>query len=264
MEWQLAMFKKTLKKKMRLKHLKRHIGGLSGDTRCFFVSCGDNNGAMNYFLRELGGKWVWADLEKKSIPEMEKLLGQKVEHVHPDKLPFADNSFDLVISVDVHEHLLDPHQFTQELHRITKGNGQIIVTVPNGNERKIATRIKNAVGMTKEKYGHIREGLDLPELRELLEDVRFVPEKATSFSRFFTEMLELSINFLYVNVLSKKSEEPVEKGTIAPATKKQLESVKRMLRIYSIIYPVFWVISKLDMVVFYTRGYVVMVSGRKT
>lgn len=264
MNWQLGMFKRTLKKKMRLKHLKHHIGTLSADTKCFFVSCGDNNGALNYFLRELGGAWSWADLERKSIVEMEELLGQKVEHVRPDRLPFPDNSFDLVISVDVHEHLPDPHTFTKELHRVTRDDGQIIVTVPNGDERKIATRIKNAVGMTKEKYGHVREGLDVPELRALLADARFEPGKATSFSNFFTEMLELSINFLYVNVLAKKSEEPVEQGTIAPATKKQLESVKKMLRIYSVIYPFFWLVSKLDLLLFYTRGYVVMMSGRKT
>ena len=263
MEWQLAMFRKTLKKKMRLRHLKLHLRPLSPGMKCFFVTCGDNNGAMNYFLRELGGEWFWADLERKSIAEMEDLLGQTVEHVRPDRLPFPDNSFDVVIAVDVHEHIPDPRPFTAELYRITRENGQVIVTVPNGNEKKTATRIKNAVGMTKEKYGHVREGLDLPELRQLLEGARFRPDKATTFSRFFTEMLELSINFLYVNVLAKKSHEPVGEGTIAPATKKQLESVKKALRAYSLVYPLFWVISRLDLLVLYRRGYVVMVSGSK-
>jgi SAM-dependent methyltransferase len=261
--WQLIMFQKTLKKKMRLKNLKNHIGHLAGDAKCLFITCGDNNGAMNYYLRELGGQWQWADLEKKSISDIEELLEEKVHHVSPEKMPFADDSFDLVISVDVHEHLTEPAGFTRELYRVSRANGRVIVTVPNGDERKIATRIKNAIGMTKEKYGHVREGYDLPELRELLIGARFTPGMESSFSRLFTELLELSLNFLYVNFLAKKSKAPVEKGTIAPATRDQLESVKKTYRFYSLIYPLFWLISKFDVLVLYTRGYVVMVSGRK-
>jgi SAM-dependent methyltransferase len=261
--WQLAMFQKTLKKKMRLKNLKNHIGSLSREAKCLFITCGDNNGAMNYYLREMGGQWQWADLETKSITGMEELLEEKVHHVSSEKLPFADDSFDLVISVDVHEHLAEPSGFTRELYRVARANGRVVVTVPNGDEKKIATRLKNAIGMTKEKYGHVREGYDLPELRELLIGARFTPGKESSFSRFFTELLELSLNFLYVNFLARRSKAPVERGTIAPATRDQLESVKKTYRLYSYIYPLFWLISQFDVLVLHTRGYVVMMSGTK-
>ena len=86
---------------------------------------------------------------------------------------------------------------------------------------------------------------------------------AASFSRFFTEMLELGINLLYVKVLSKKSNAPVEYGTIAPATKDQLKSVKKSYKLYSLIYPIFWLISKLDLIFFSSVGYVVIVEGKK-
>jgi len=142
--WQLKMFQKTLKKRLRLKALKRHLGQVTNNHQCLLVTCGDNNGAMNYYLRELGGKWFWADLEEKSIQEMSELLQEKVFHVSEKNLPFPDSRFDLVISIDVHEHLQDPHPFTRELWRVTKSKGKVIVTVPNGDETKIATRVKNA------------------------------------------------------------------------------------------------------------------------
>jgi hypothetical protein len=117
--------------------------------------------------------------------------------------------------------------------------------------------------MTKEKYGHVREGFDLPELCELL-SVNGVQARANStFSKFFTEMLELSVNFLYVNILSKKSRAKVEKGTIAPATQDQLKSIKKSYQLYSFIYPVFLLISKLDLILFNSIGYVIVVEGRK-
>jgi len=261
--WQIKMFQKTLKKKLRLKALKKHIGGLSSDDSCLLVTCGDNNGAMNYHLREIGGKWSWADYESTSIQEMSELLGDEVVQIKDDSLPFPDNFFDCVVSIDVHEHLTDPNPFTKELWRVTKPGGKIIVTVPNGDEEKLVTKIRNFVGMTKEKYGHVREGFTLNELKELLSSNGFMPIAETSFSKFFTEMLELSLNFLYVNVLSKKNHRAKEADTIAPATQDQLKSVEKTYKMYSLIYPVFWLISRLDIIFFGSTGYVVVVEGRK-
>jgi SAM-dependent methyltransferase len=263
MPWQIKMFQKTLKKKLRLKALRKHIGSLGENELCLLVTCGDNNGAMNYYLRAIGGCWSWADYEAKSILEMSELLGDEVLHVKDDSLPFPSDHFDYVVSIDVHEHLPDMNPFTKELWRVAQKGAKVIVTVPNGDETKLATRIKNFIGMTKEKYGHVREGLDLPELNELLENNGIAPVGNSTFSKFFTEMLELAINFLYVNILSKKSPSKVRQGTIAPATEDQLKSIEKTYRIYSLVYPFFRTISALDALFWYTRGYVVMIEGRK-
>jgi hypothetical protein len=76
-------------------------------------------------------------------------------------------------------------------------------------------------------------------------------------------MLELSINFLYVNILSKKNKTKVDKGTIAPATKDQIKSIEKTYRMYSFIYPFFRLISMLDVIFWGSRGYAVVVEGRK-
>ena len=262
--WQLRMFQKTLKKKMRFRCLKKHLGTISPSDKCLLVTCGDNNGAMNYRLKELGGHWSWADLEDTSIEEMSALLGDDVKHAQHDKLPFPDSTFDRIISIDVHEHLEDPIIFTKELSRITKPKGQIIITVPNGDETKLAVKVKHAIGMTKEKYGHVRVGFDIPELKEIMKESRIEPYAESTFSRFFTEMLELTINYVYVNILAKRSKTKVEAGTIAPGTREQVKSVEKTYKLYSLIYPLYWLISKLDALLFFTDGYVVVVEGRRS
>ena len=90
-----------------------------------------------------------------------------------------------MISIDVHEHLKDPYPFTAELVRVTTPGGRVIITVPNGDETKLATRIKNFVGMTKEKYGHVREGFDIPELKTLMGNNDIHPCAESSFSKFY-------------------------------------------------------------------------------
>ncbi len=261
--WQLKFFSKTLKKKMKLELLKKHLGNTNGQ-RCLLVTCGDNNGALNYYIKKCGGEWTWADLEEKSIKEMEEFLKEKVIHVKDSRnLGFPDNYFDCVMTIDVHEHLVDPLPFTRDLYRITKADGRIIVTVPNGNTRMFANRIKNLLGMTKEKYGHMRVGYEIPELQRLLKEVNYKPYASSSYSKFFTEAIELIINFVYVTKLSKKSKVKVEEGTIAPATHEQLKSVEKSYKLYSLVYPIFSIISSLDRLFPTTTGYAVVVEAKK-
>jgi SAM-dependent methyltransferase len=262
--WQLRMFHKSLKKKMRYGVLKKHLGDIGENEKCLLVTCGDNNGAMNYYLRELGGIWSFADLEDTCIAEMSELLNQTVVLAKDDKLDYPNAHFDRVVTIDVHEHLGDPVPFSQEVGRITRPGGQVICTVPNGDESKVVVKIKHAVGMTTDEYGHTRVGITIPELKEIMQRSKVEPSVTSTFSRFFTESLELTINFLYVKVLAKRGKAKVDKGQIAPATQDQLKSVEKTFKIYSIIYPIYWLISRLDSLIFFTEGYVVVVEGRRS
>jgi len=48
-----------------------------------------------------------------------------------DRLPFADGEFDIVNSNSVIEHLFDPSNYMQEIHRILKPGGYLIVVTPH-------------------------------------------------------------------------------------------------------------------------------------
>jgi SAM-dependent methyltransferase len=262
--WQLRMFDKSLKKRLKVNALKRHLGALQGQ-KCLLMTCGDNNGAMNYHLRQMGGNWVWSDFEDKCIKEMEELLGDTVHLLDKETctLPFPDQHFDLVVSIDVHEHLDDPIPVSKELYRVVKNGGKVVVTTPNGNDRKWAVRIKELVGMTTTEYGHVRIGFDVPDLERLLVNVGLRPYGSSSYSKFFTEMLELVINFAYVKKLSKKSKARVELGTIAPTTFDQLQSVQKSYQLYALVFPLFWGISQLDRLLAFNRGYAVIVEAKR-
>jgi SAM-dependent methyltransferase len=47
------------------------------------------------------------------------------------KLPFADNSFDMVVSCETIEHVPDVEAAVQEMHRVTKSGGKLFLTTPN-------------------------------------------------------------------------------------------------------------------------------------
>jgi len=260
--WQLRMFSKTLKKQQKLRLLLRQIGPTHG-RRCLLVTNGDNNGALNFRFREQGGEWVWVENEEEHIAEMEQLLGEQVRRGEPSRIPVEDDSFDVVVSIDVHEHLDDCAPFNRELRRVVRPGGTVVVTTPNGDAWKPVTVLKNLVGMTKEKYGHKVIGYNVAAHRGMLRDAGLLPVAAGSYSKFFTEMLELMINFAYVMVLAGKSKTRVKSGTIAPSSGEQLRSVEKQYRIYAAAYPLLYLVSRLDLLLFFCTGYAVSVVARR-
>jgi 2-polyprenyl-3-methyl-5-hydroxy-6-metoxy-1,4-benzoquinol methylase len=262
--WQLQMFERSLKKQQKLAALLSVLGDVEGQN-CLLVTCGDNNGALNWHFKSQGGNWSWADAEEDSTEQIAALTGDPVASMDKEapELPFPDDHFDVVMTIDVHEHLRNPNAFNLELARVAKPSGRVIVTTPNGDGSKLANRIKKMIGMRPEDYGHYVIGYDVPDLQDQLEKVGLKPYTHTSYARFFTEMLELVINFAYVKVLSKRSKAEVQKGQIAPQNKDQIESVEKTYKLYSLVYPFFLLFSKLDTLVSFRRGYAVVVAARK-
>ena len=117
--------------------------------------------------------------------------------------------------------------------------------------------------MTKEEYGHVRDGFTVAELSELLLHNEIKPYKTSTFSGFFTELVEFIINFGYVKILTGKKNSDRKEGEIAPQNKDQLKSVRKVYRLYSLIYPFAFLVSQLDRLLFFTDGYVTIVAGRK-
>jgi SAM-dependent methyltransferase len=175
-------------------------------------------------------------------------------------LPFEDDRFDAVVAIDVHEHLADPVPFTAELKRVARPGAKVVVTVPNGNPRKLAVRLKRFLGMTPAVYGHERWGFDIEELSAMLRKGGLEPVASSSYSRFFTELVELGINFLYVKVLRKKDDG--DSHAIAPGSEEDLRKVQKSYRMYALAYPVFRAISALDALIPFRRGYAVVVEAR--
>lgn len=262
--WQLQMFRYSLKKQQKMRALLSMIGETDGK-KCLLITCGDNNGAMNWYFKQHGGDWSWADAEPDFTQQIGEVTGDEV--VTFDKrdpqLPFEDDEFDLLVTIDVHEHLQNPELLNQELFRLVSSVGRVYVTTPNGEKDKLATRIKKLVGMGPEQYGHYVIGYEIPQLREQLDEVGFIPVEDSSYSRFFTEMVELGINFVYVKLLSSRGTTGAKTGQISPQTRSQVKSVEKTLKFYKFIYPLISLISKLDFLDRSPQGYAVIVEARK-
>ena len=242
--WQIKMFQRSLKKQQKLRALSELLGETTGK-KCLLVTCGDNNGALNWYFREHGGEWTWADVSGDNNDQIAELLNEPVHVLKNDDFQLPSEHFDCVIAIDVLEHLQQDQPFLKELKRVLKRGGKAVITVPNGDRRLLANRIKWWLGMTPDVYGHTRAGYTVAELSDAIRRSGLDPEASSGYSRFVTEMIELVINFGYVRVLAKKRGS-VPSGHIAPVSAGELKTHGIAYQIYSLVFPVVRAISLLD------------------
>jgi len=258
--WQLQIFSKSIKKKEKAKLLLKDL-----DIESSFVICdlGCAQGILSYFLRQKGGYWVSTDLDMTNLKTSLELLESNCLQTGPGILPFQNEAFDMVVCLDYLEHLEDDDQCLREIHRILKKEGQLILATPHTGKVFLLNRLRPHLGMKMEFYGHKREGYRSEDLEAMLTKTGFQVERIKTFSRFFSEFIELLINFLYIKMSSRKFTDSLRDGHIRPTTADEFGSKKKTFKLYSLIYPLTWLITRLDKLLFFQRGYSVLVWATK-
>jgi len=95
------------------------------------LDLGAGFGLLSKKIGELGYDVTACELDPVRISHIRK-IGLKCDKVDLNcKLPYNDRLFDIVISSDVIEHLTRPYDFIQEIGRVTKKGGMLIITTPN-------------------------------------------------------------------------------------------------------------------------------------
>lgn len=259
--WQLQIVKKSLKKKEKLKLLEKHL-----ITEPSFVALdlGCAQGILSYFLRQKPCLWVSTDLDFANLMTSQTVIEKNLIQLSEGILPFKSQSFDLVVSLDFLEHLENDDQCLEEIHRVLKKEGQLVIAVPHTGKFFILHKLRTALGLKLEFYGHKREGYSLKELQTKLNKTHIQLTKHITFSRFFSESLELILNFLYIKFLSPKTPEHLRDGFIKPSTSSEFNSRKKAFKAYSVIYPLVLLVSHLDKLLFFQKGYGLMIWAKKT
>lgn len=259
--WQIRIFNRSLKKRLKWELLERILpAALPPTARCLDLGCA--KGTFSWLLRTRGGGWVSADLDDANLIATRDLVGPSVVRVDYRRLPFADGAFDLVSVLDFLEHVEEDDRCLEELSRTLKPGGTFLLSAPATGRFFLANRLRRLAGMTMADYGHVREGYRLEDLAARLENLGFRVTLRATYSRFFTEFLELLLNVFYVRTKSR-SREATRDGAITPGSAAEVRSLEKTLRLYNLIYPFFWLASRLDSLLFFTHGYVVVLLARK-
>jgi len=258
--WQLQLVKKSLKKKEKIRLLQLTVPFRPRRTA---LDLGCAQGILGYFARRRGGFWVHADEDLANLRTARDLLGDDLVQLRGVSLPFGDAAFDLILCLDYLEHIDEDDRVLAEIFRVLKREGTFIAVTPHTGAFFLMHRLRSALGLRLEHFGHKREGYSSSELKDKLGRAGFRVEKTVTYSRFFSEFFELILNVVYIKRLARRPTAKLRDGHIRPSSREEFRAQEKSFALYSLLYPLVWTLSRLDSLLFFLKGYSLMVWAKK-
>lgn len=137
--WQSILLKKGLSILYKPREIfwKKHLDSLNIKKGKNLLDLGCGQGVfLARLVREYGVKGTGVDISKKSIEFANKTYSNKsLKFINSDinKLPFRSSCFDYVVSFDVLEHIKDQEKAVNEMVRVLKKGGKILIYTLNRN-----------------------------------------------------------------------------------------------------------------------------------
>ena len=114
-----------------------------------------------------------------------------------ENLPFSDSSFDGVLCSSVLEYTNEPQLCLNEIARITKPGGTLLVSVPNSRSvvrlgLRVAFRLTNWTGSPRPRYlAHSRHQYSMAQFSEFLRIQNYQSDYVAAFGRSFPTWLRM-------------------------------------------------------------------------
>jgi ubiquinone/menaquinone biosynthesis C-methylase UbiE len=129
------------RRKYKIKVISRFLNDIRGES---VLDIGIGSGFFTRLCIQKGARVFSTDFADPIIeyhghenPDFRLIQG------NAEELPFRDSSFDLILALDVLEHLHMPLVFLRELNRVLKSGGRIILSTPNtrGHLQRVIKRL---------------------------------------------------------------------------------------------------------------------------
>jgi ubiquinone/menaquinone biosynthesis C-methylase UbiE len=185
-------------------HVHRYLEAIKliqGKSKVLDIACGTGFGS--FLLAEKGFHVTGADISEDTI----KACAAKYKHANLNfiaadgtKLPFADETFDAVISFETIEHTKAFREMLSEFKRVTKNNGLVIISTPN-------ILVNSPDGVVRNPY-HTQEWnykeLDIL-LKEIFPEVKISGQEYIRYrkKKFRMALGQMAENFMYLRGVRK-------------------------------------------------------------
>lgn len=178
---------KPLQGSAHLERLAKKTGVKSGDA-VLDIACG--LGEWLHVCMSAGTTVSGVDLSERAIDNCRKHMPEGDFHAVPaEKLPFADETFDVISCLGSLEHFVEPVVSLREMARVAKTDATFVILVPNAD---FLTRKLNLFGGTNQK--------DAKEVVRTLEEWEGLMEQAgLRVSRKWKDLHVLSWHWITMN-----------------------------------------------------------------
>ena len=138
--------------RLRVKQIFQELGNIRGKQ---ILDVGCEAGYLTIKLAQKGARVTAIDLIEEPINQLRQLLKDQPLKINlrvadATKLPFAGNSFNIILATEVIEHITRLEKFVTGAFRVLKPGGKLLVTFPNENLRQKLYPIVSLFGIKAE------------------------------------------------------------------------------------------------------------------
>jgi len=123
---------------------------LKNDSQIVDLGCGSGYLAERLSLEFKCNNIELVDLDDYRTYEVAKAFTFNRADFNVDKLPFENNSKDIIFAIEVFEHLENGFHFIREIERVLNSQGILIISIPNAYS--IFSRVKFLLNLSLEGY----------------------------------------------------------------------------------------------------------------
>ena len=184
------------RRKILLNLIKQYRFNFGKDIKILDMGCG-----TGLLLKEFEGLGICygMDISQKAVDFCGKRGINNVQIADAVNIPHPDNKFDIIISLDVIEHIKDDEDALKEIYRVLKPQGVAIITVP---------AFMFLWGITDVISHHYRRYV-LSELQIKIKENHFSIIRSSYFNTFlfpFIALVRLAVRWLRIPMKSENSE----------------------------------------------------------
>jgi SAM-dependent methyltransferase len=233
---ELSLFNRSYMLKLRMRPISAAMGPMAERSA---LCIGTVPAALRARLLALGGDWTFV---RTNGP-----------------LTYQDGVFDRVLVLDHLEWEEDDYAFIAEVHRVLKTAGILYVDTEHRKRWTFWRPVRRLFGVEDRVAERLRPGYTESSLFDLLKD-GFDLQESRTYSRAFTEgaetLLRLAAGAFWGGGRTDGADQEDDDET-------NDELARHLYRMQSIAYPFFVVASKLDWLLFFTRGYRLRATARR-
>ena len=186
-------------KKLETGHISRYLSRSPTKTgSALDIGCGCGEWCAK--LARMGFKVSGIDPDADELAAARALTGPWARRLNflnpmPERLPFKENEFDLIISVCAIEHFTEFRQALSEMQRVMKDKGTLILTADSFSYQDVGKKLDQK----HRKMYHVKNHFTVPELSAELKQHGFRVEESTYFINsklsawFFRQLLRFPI-----------------------------------------------------------------------
>lgn len=161
---------------LRAWHIRKELKRLSTNKALNILDAGSGFGQYDHYMSSLGRNWTitGVDVKEEQIEDCNQFFkkigrGDRVKFEIADLTKFVrKDQYDIILSVDVMEHILEDELVFSNFYQSMKENGTLLISTPSDQGGSDADHHHEEEGMHGFIDEHVRDGYNADDIKEKL------------------------------------------------------------------------------------------------